>query len=389
MKFAIIGTGFSGAVLAHRLAQAFEDEIIVFDERGHLGGNSHTARDPETGIMEHRYGPHVFHTSNRRVWDFVNGLATFRPFINRVKAVTPRGVFSLPINLLTINQFFDKNLRPDEARDFIRAISDQTIAEPANFEEQALQGFGRDLYEAFFRGYTIKQWGVDPQEIPASVLRRLPLRFNYDDNYYHSLYQGIPEEGYTEIIGKLLASPRISVRLHARFTHADIADFDQVFYTGPLDALYGHAHGRLGYRTVYFENQRHAGDHQGNPIINYTAQEIPYTRTIEHKHFTPWEKHERTLVSVEYSKATGEGDIPGYPMCLAADQARLVQYQALARREANVAFLGRLATYRYLDMHAVIGEALEFADAWIARKRAGGPLPVLAGEPVPAPASAG
>ena len=204
MKILVIGAGFSGAVAARQLAESLPCQVEVWDERDHIAGNCHTERDTETGVMVHRYGPHIFNTDNERVWDYVRRFGDFRPFTNRVKAVTSRGVFTLPINLLTINQFFGKAFSPSEAERFTSALGDKTITEPANFEEQALKMLGRDLYEAFFEGYTVKQWGCHPRELPASILKRLPVRFNYDDNYYNRRFQGIPAEGYTEIIRRIL-----------------------------------------------------------------------------------------------------------------------------------------------------------------------------------------
>lgn len=377
MNIAIVGAGFSGAVIAHRLAHETDCRITVFDERDHVAGNCHTSRDIETGVMEHRYGPHIFHTSDKRVWDFVNTLATFRPYVNRVKAVTPRGLFTLPLNLLTINQFFGRTMSPAEAKTFVAGLGDASIEHPKNFEEQALRLMGRDLYENFFRGYTVKQWGCEPTELPASILQRLPIRFNYDDNYYNSTWQGIPEEGYTAMVEKLLSHDAISLRLGTRFHRADAAHYDHVFHTGPLDAYYDHAFGRLGYRTVHFERIVADGDYQGNAVINHTSPDTPFTRVAEHKHFTPWENHDKTLVFREYSRATAANDTPYYPMRRESDQAMLESYLALARKEPRTTFLGRLATYRYLDMHLVIGEALALADEWISARAQGRRAPIF------------
>lgn len=377
MKIAIVGSGFSGAVIAHKLAGSLDCKITVFDERAHVAGNCHTERDVSTGILEHRYGPHIFHTSNKKVWDFVNEFTRFHPFVNRVKAVTPRGLFSLPINLMTINQFFGKTLRPDEAKAFIESIGDKSITDPKSFEDQALRFVGREMYENFFLGYTIKQWGVHPRDLPASILQRLPIRFNYDDNYYNSIYQGLPEDGYTAIVERLLNHPSVSIKLNTKFERSAVDEFDHVFFTGPIDAFYGHVHGRLGYRTVYFERHEDKGDYLGNPVVNYTSQEVEYTRVAEHKHFTPWEKHDKTLVFFERSKFTEGSDIPYYPMRREPDKAMLAKYLDMARMETKVSFIGRLATYRYLDMHAVIGEALDFSEAWLLAKRGGTALPVL------------
>lgn len=372
----IVGAGFSGAVLARQLADQGHRSFVI-DAREHIAGNCHTARDVNSGVMEHVYGPHIFNTSNRKVWDYVNRFGHFRPFVNRVKASTSRGVFSLPINLHTINQFFGVRLGPKEAAEFIAVKGDQSIGDPQSFEEQALKFIGRELYEAFFYGYTKKQWGCEPRELPAAILKRLPVRFSYDDNYYNSTYQGIPEEGYTEVLRRILDHPAIKVKLGTCWHPAMAGEFAQVFYTGPIDAFFGHRHGRLGYRTVFWEKQTHTGDFQGNAVINYTETTEPFTRIHEHKHFAPWENHEKTTVFTEFSKETGAEDIPYYPKRLTADQAILGNYRTEAEATSGVSFLGRLATYRYMDMHHVIGEALDFADAFLAAHASGEKPPVF------------
>lgn len=359
--YLVVGAGFSGAVLARELAENGRCRVKVIDRRSHLAGNCHTERDVSSGVMVHCYGPHIFNTNNPRVWDYVNRFGCFRPFVNRVKAVHAKGVFSLPINLHTINQFFGKNLNPSQARAFIETLGDRSIAEPKNFEEQALRFIGRDLYEAFFYGYTFKQWGCEPRELPASILKRLPVRFNYDDNYYNALFQGIPESGYTAVIENILDHPAISVELGIAF-HAEMRrDFDQTVYTGPLDEFFGFEFGRLGYRTVTFEKIEAEGDYQGNAVLNYPGRDVAYTRVHEHKHFAPWEKHEKTVAFREFSKETEAADTPYYPKRLKDDLELLRRYRERASREKAVSFLGRLATYRYMDMEAVIGEALEFS----------------------------
>jgi UDP-galactopyranose mutase len=361
----VVGAGFSGAVIARELALTEKFNILVVDERFHLGGNCHTERDPETGVMVHRYGPHIFNTNRLDVWQYVQQFSSFSPYINRVKAVTDRGVFSLPINLLTINQFFGKAFSPVEARAFISSQGDSSISTPQNFEEQALKFLGKDLYETFFKGYTLKQWGCHPQHLPASILQRLPVRFNYDDNYYNMPYQGIPIDGYTRIVERILDLPNITVQLNARYDKSWNDAFDYIFYTGSLDAYYDYQLGRLGYRTIHFDQQVHEGDYQGNAVINYCSSEIPYTRTHEHKHFTPWEDHEKSVVLTEFSKETEPDDIPYYPKRLAPDKQLLSRYRHLAEEETKVSFAGRLATYRYMDMHHVIGEALDFSHQFL------------------------
>ena len=361
MRLGIAGAGFAGAVLAHELATRGDYAIEVFDERPHVAGNCHTSRDPGSGIMLHHYGPHIFNTSREDVWAYVNRLAAFGAYTNRVKAVTARGVFSLPINLLTINQFFGKAMNPTQAREFLAGLGDASIAEPKSFEEQALRFLGRELYENFFYGYTKKQWGVEPRELPAAILQRLPVRFNYDDNYYQQRYQGIPVEGYTAIIEKLLDHPRIAVHLGRRLDPRSRSGFDHLFWSGPLDAYFGHEHGRLQYRSLVFERVDASGDYQGNPVINYCEERIPWTRIAEHKHFAPWETHEATVCFREYSKLAEADDIPYYPLRLQNDKSMLRRYIEAAQQSEGVTFIGRLGTYRYLDMHVVIGESLDLA----------------------------
>jgi len=362
-SYLVVGAGFSGAVLARQLADQSDCRVLVIDSRSHLAGNCHTVRDEDSGVMEHVYGPHIFNTSNKVAWDYVNRFGVFHPFINRVKASTSRGIFSLPINLHTINQFFGVRLSPNQAASLISDKADKSIGEPANFEEQALKFIGRELYEAFFYGYTKKQWGCEPRELPASILKRLPVRFNYNDNYYNSTYQGIPEDGYTEIVRRILDHGSIEVRLSTPWEPSMRQEFAHVFFTGPIDAFFQHKHGRLGYRTVFWNKETHAGDFQGNAVINYTDASDAHTRIHEHKHFAPWEAHHKTTVFTEFSKETGAHDIPYYPKRLAHDKGLLVKYRTEAESLRGVSFLGRLATYRYMDMHHVISEALEFADA--------------------------
>ena len=364
-RYLIVGAGFSGCVLANHLVQLLPCAIDIWDERAHLGGNCHTSRDEKTNVMIHHYGPHIFNTDKKEIWDYVNRFSEFRPYVHRVKAKSGDAVFSLPINLHTINQFFKKNFNPEEARAFVDSLGDKTIESPANFEEQALKFIGRELYEAFFYGYTKKQWGVEPRELPASILQRIPVRFNYDDNYHNNLYTGIPAEGYTAVMEAMINHPKINLTLNKKFIPVEIlANYDHVFYTGPIDAFFNYQLGRLGYRTVTFEKKYAVGDFQGVTQMNYCEENIPYTRITEHKHFTPWEKHDETVYFTEYSKETEPDDVPYYPKRLAADKLLLQQYRQMAEGQTGVSFLGRLATYRYMDMHHVIGEAMNFSVAF-------------------------
>ncbi|MGH8538911.1 MAG: UDP-galactopyranose mutase [Stenotrophobium sp.] len=360
--FIIVGAGFSGAVIARELAEAGYS-IAIYDRRSHVAGNCHTERDPDTGVMVHVYGPHIFHTDHERVWAYINKYVRMMPYVNRVKAVSNGRVYSLPINLHTINQFFGKTLSPREAEAFLRNQADLSIAEPSNFEEQALRFVGADLYQAFLEGYTRKQWGISPAELPASILRRLPVRFNYDDNYYSHRYQGMPEQGYSSAVEKILDHPLISLHLETEMFAGCGNSEAHVIWSGPLDAWFGYARGRLGYRTLDFERLVGSGDFQGNAVINYCDADIPYTRVTEHKYFSPWETHEGTVVYHEFSRACEPDDEPYYPIRLINDRQRLSGYLALARQQTGVTFVGRLGTYRYLDMDVTIKEALETADA--------------------------
>jgi UDP-galactopyranose mutase len=363
--FLIVGAGFSGAVLARELATQTENMVIVIDQREHVGGNCHTFRDSDSEILIHEYGPHIFNTNSEKVWKYINRFGEIISYINRVKAQNKSGVFSLPINLHTINQLFCKTFSPIEAKGFIASLGNHQIQDPQNFEEQALKFLGEDLYRAFFYGYTKKQWGCEPTQLPASILKRLPVRFNYNDSYYDTRFQGIPRNGYTEIIANILSHPQIEVRLGTAFEKSMCYDFEHVFYTGCLDEFFDFQIGHLGYRTVFWNKGEDTGDYQGNAVINYTDLDVPFTRIHEHKHFAPWEEHHKTLYFTEFSKETGIGDIPYYPKRLAGDMEKIIAYRNLATQEKRVSFLGRLATYRYMNMDQVIDESLWFAEKFL------------------------
>jgi UDP-galactopyranose mutase len=360
-NYLCVGAGFSGAVIARELAEKGH-AVHVIDERPHLAGNCHTERDGQTGIQIHKYGPHIFHTDDQEVWDYINRFGEMMPYVNRVKATFRGKVYSLPINLHTINQFFGTCMSPTEARDFIDKLGDKSITDPQTFEEQALAFLGNDLYQAFFRGYTLKQWGMEPSELPASILKRLPVRFNYDDNYFNHRFQGMPKNGYSEIVKNILDHPNITLSLEKSFESINPSDYNHIFYSGPLDRYYGYRLGRLGYRTLEFREIRFKGDFQGTAVMNYSDPEVPYTRITEHKHFAPWESHEDSVCFEEHSSLAGDHDTPYYPIRLAKEKVLLEQYEALAAAETNVTFVGRLGTYRYLDMDVTIREALDVAN---------------------------
>lgn len=367
MKILIIGSGFTGAVIAERLALSDKiRKITVLDERNHIGGNSYTERDSQTGIMIHKYGPHIFNTSNLKIWNYINQFDEFYPYRHQVKASYKNSIYSLPINLHTINQFFNKSFSPNEAEAFIKTKS-LYFEDPKNFEEQALKYVGIDLYKAFFYGYTKKQWGCEPKEIPATVLKRLPLRFDYNDSYYTSRYVGIPINGYTFIIQKMLSNKKITTILDTKFTKAsDIQrNYDHIFYTGPIDFFFDYKFGRLGYRTVTFEEGRISGNYQGLSQMNYPDETVPFTRITEHKYFTPEEVFDQSIYFKEFSKETSENDIPYYPKRLSSDLEKLKLYQNEALKFKKITFIGRLAKYKYMDMHHVIEDAINSSTEFI------------------------
>ncbi len=372
----IVGAGFSGATLARTLADA-DFEVTVVDERPHVAGNCHTERDQATNIMSHVYGPHIFHTDDSEVWEYVNGFDAFMPFVNRVKATARGQVYSLPINLHTINQFYGKQLNPDEAIAFIRTVADTSITNPNTFEEQALRFVGADLYDAFFKGYTVKQWGRNPKDLPASILKRLPVRFSYDDNYYSHTHQGIPKSGYTAIVQNMLDHDKITINLGRCFQADEVRNYHHVFYSGPLDAFFDYKLGRLGYRSLRFERFEYEGDFQGCAVMNYCDPQVPFTRITEHKHFAPWEQHEQSVCYREYPHECAPDDVPYYPIRLVKEKNLLARYQSLARNIEGVTFVGRLGTYRYIDMDVTIREALDMAKEFIEREQERVPMPAI------------
>jgi UDP-galactopyranose mutase len=383
MRFCIVGAGFSGSVVARELA-GLGHSITVIDERDHVGGNCHTSRDARTGVMVHTYGPHIFHTDKREVWEYVSAFSEMMPFVHRVKAISKGQVYSLPINLLTINQFFRKTLSPQEAQDYIAGKARRDITAPASFEEQALSMIGEDLYHAFFRGYTLKQWGISPTMLPASILKRLPVRFNYDDGYFNHHYQGMPKDGYTPIFVRMLDHPGIEVRLRQRHEDMQLGDFDHTFFSGPLDRFFKYELGPLRYRTLDFERFYDNGDYQGTAVINYCDEDVPFTRITEHKHFAPWEAAagNGTVCYREFSRECGTSDTPYYPIRQLAEKRLLGDYIALARAAPKTSFIGRLGTYRYLDMDVCIAEALAAARQTLHAIQTGAPIPTFFIDPL-------
>ena len=377
----IVGAGLSGAVIGRELALAGH-RVEIVDARAHIAGNCHTQRDAETGVMVHVYGPHIFHTDDAEVWNYVNRFQTFMPYKNRVKTTSGEHVYSLPVNLHTINQFFGKTFRPDEARAFIDEKGDKSISEPQTFEEQALRFVGKELYDAFFKGYTEKQWGCSPKDLPASILKRLPVRFNYDDDYFFHKHQGMPETGYTDMVSRILEHPNITVCLSTWFHRTDAPASGHVFYSGSLDGYFDFELGRLAYRTLDFERFTYQGDYQGCAVMNYGDVLVPFTRITEHKHFSPWEQHAGSVCYREFSRQCDPQDIPYYPIRLVADRQLLSDYVTRAEETSGVTFVGRLGTYRYLDMDVTIREALDVARFYLARAPGDPDMPAFLHRPI-------
>jgi UDP-galactopyranose mutase len=360
----IAGSGLFGLTVAERCARDLGLRVLLVDRRDHIGGNAYSEVEPETGIEVHRYGAHLFHTSNERVWEYVNRFTAFTGYRHRVFSVFKGRVYPMPINLGTICTYFGRVMSPDEARALVAGQAGE-VTDPRNLEEKAISLVGRPLYEAFIRGYTAKQWQTDPRELPPEIITRLPVRYTFDDRYFADRYEGLPADGYTAWLERMADHPRIEVRLGTDFFDLGAAGEVPVVYTGPLDRYFGHSEGALGWRTLDFEREvLPTGDFQGTPLMNYADEDVPYTRIHEFRHFHPERDHpaDRTVIVREYSRFAGTGDEPYYPIDTAQDRAKLTRYRELARAERDVWFGGRLGTYRYLDMHMAIASALTMYD---------------------------
>ena len=364
-RFVVVGSGFFGAVMAERIATVMGEPVIVLERREHLGGNSFSETDPQTGIEYHRYGSHLFHTSSEEVWAYVNRFSRFTNYRHRVFTRHGGRTYTMPINLMTLNTFFGVDLRPDEAEAFIKAkAAAEPYPQPQNFEEKAISLIGRELYEAFVQGYTAKQWETDPKLLPAEVISRLPVRFNFNDFYFNDIYEGLPVDGYHAIFDRMFADPRITTVTGIDYfdVREQIRSDAVVVYTGPIDRYFDGRFGPLAWRTLDFELERPAvDDYQGASVVNYPERNVPFTRIHEFKHLHPERRPTpgRTLIMREYSRFAGLGDEPYYPVNTPADKRTYDQYAAAAAQEPNVIFGGRLGTYRYLDMHQAIGAALK------------------------------
>ncbi|MEU5690949.1 UDP-galactopyranose mutase [Actinosynnema sp. NPDC020468] len=372
----VVGSGFYGLTVAERAASQLGKKVLVVERREHIGGNAYSEAEPETGIEVHRYGAHLFHTSNKRVWDYVNQFTEFTGYQHRVFAMHGGVAYQFPMGLGLITQFLGKYLTPDEARAWIAEQSAEFDTKDAkNLEEKAISLIGRPLYEAFVRDYSEKQWQTDPKELPAAVISRLPVRYNFDNRYFNDTYEGLPLNGYTAWLEKMAEHPNVEVRLNTDFfdVKAEIPAGTPVVYTGPVDRYFDYAEGRLGWRTLDFEREvLPTGDFQGTPVMNYNDGDVRYTRIHEFRHFHPERTNyptDKTVIVREYSRSATDEDEPYYPINTAEDREKLERYRELAKKEAaenNVLFGGRLGTYKYLDMHMAIGSALTAFDNKIA-----------------------
>ena len=363
--FLIVGAGLYGAVFAREAAKRGKTSLVI-DRRPHIAGNVYT--ENAEGINVHKYGAHIFHTNNKEVWDYLQQFASFNRFTNSPVANYRGELYSLPFNMYTFNKMWGV-VTPEEAMEKIAEQRAEIKGEPQNLEEQAISLVGRDIYEKLVKGYTEKQWGRDCRELPAFIIKRLPVRFTFDNNYYNALYQGIPTGGYTKMVANILDDPRITVRTCTDFfEHRELAkQAEQTVYTGPIDAYFDYSLGYLQYRSVRFENETlNIPNFQGNAAVNYTDRETPWTRIIEHKWFEFGRDENgnelpKTVISKEFSSEWKPGDEPYYPVNDEKNSALYEKYRALAEKETKVIFGGRLGEYRYYDMDQVVEAALEKA----------------------------
>jgi UDP-galactopyranose mutase len=370
----VVGSGLYGLTVAQIAANDFGKRVLILEKREHLGGNAWSEIEPETGIEIHRYGAHLFHTSNRRVWDYVNQFTSFTGYQHRVRSVHNGGVYSMPINLGTMCQFFGRQLSPTEARELISSQARQgERAAPTNLEEKAIGLIGEPLYEAFIRGYTAKQWQTDPRELSPKIISRLPVRYTFEDRYFTDRYEGLPVDGYAAWLTRMVESPLIDVQLRTDYFELQrtIPDATPVVYTGPLDRFFDYEFGALGWRTLDFEQEvLPIGDFQGTAVMNYADEDVPWTRIHEFRHFHPERDYpaDKTVVVREFSRTATMADEPYYPIDAANDRDKLRRYRERAAAQPNVYFGGRLGTYQYLDMHMAIASAITFVENTLASR---------------------
>ncbi len=359
----VVGSGFYGLTTAEQAASDGA-RVVVLERRAHLGGNAWSEPESTTGIEVHTYGSHIFHTSNERVWQYVNRFSPFNDYRHHVWTVHRGQAYPMPIGLATMSQFFGRALTPAQARELVvEQAGELGGATPANLEEKAVSLIGRPLYEAFIRGYTAKQWQTDPRQLPERIITRLPVRFTYDTRYFTDTYEGIPVDGYGALLTRMAATPGVTVHCGVDFfdVRSAIAAGTPVVYTGPIDTYFGDRAGRLSWRTLDLTTEvLEVDDHQGTTVVNYADEDVPHTRVHEFQHYHPERPPVpgRTVVMTEVSRWAQPGDEPYYPVDTPEDRRRLQAYRELAKREPDVHFGGRLGSYQYLDMHMAIASAL-------------------------------
>jgi UDP-galactopyranose mutase len=365
----VVGSGLFGLTVAERCANDLGLRVLVMDRRPHVGGNAYSAPEPETGIEVHKYGAHLFHTSNERVWEYVNRFTAFTGYQHRVFTKYQGQVYAFPMNLALINQFFGRSYTPEQARALVAEQASEIETKDAqNLEEKAVSLIGRPLYEAFVKGYTAKQWQTDPKELSPDIITRLPVRYDFNNRYFNDKYEGLPVDGYTAWLERMVDNPRIEVRLETDFfdVRDDYVGKAPIVYTGPVDQYFDNSAGELSWRTVDLDlSVQPVGDFQGTSVMNYADEDVPYTRIHEFRHFHPerdWYPTDKTVIVHEYSRFAGPDDEPYYPINTPDDRAKLLKYRELAKAEPHVLFGGRLGTYKYLDMHMAIGSALSMYD---------------------------
>ena len=371
----VVGSGFFGLTIAEQAASELGKRVLVVEKREHIGGNAYSVKEPETGIEVHKYGAHLFHTSNDRVWEYVNRFAEFTDYQHRVFAMHDGTAYQFPMGLGLINQFFGKYYSPDEAKALIEEQREGLDpAAATNLEERGIALIGKPLYDAFVKHYTAKQWQTDPTDLPPEIISRLPVRYTFNNRYFNDKYEGLPVDGYAAWLEKMASHELIDVRLDTdwfdvRDTIRGESPDAPVVYTGPLDRYFDYAEGRLGWRTLDFEQEvLGTGDFQGTPVMNYNDADVPYTRIHEFRHFHPERAEypdDKTVIVKEYSRFAEDDDEVYYPINTPEDREMLKRYRELAAaesRENKVLFGGRLGTYQYLDMHMAIGAALSVFD---------------------------
>ncbi len=363
-EYVVVGAGFFGAVIAERIATVLDKPVLVLEKRDHIGGNCHSQLDSETKIEYHTYGTHIFHTSNEKVWDYISKFTEFNAYFHQVLTTYKDKVYQMPINLETINSFYNVNLRPYEVKEFLaKEIAKEPYPNPSNMEEKAISLMGRPLYEAFIKGYTKKQWQKDPKELPDSIIKRLPFRTNYNENYFFDKWQGIPLKGYTKLFENMLDHKNIQLKLNTDFFEVkeQLNDDALIIYSGPIDQYFDYKHGHLEWRTLKFEKEvKGVRDYQGTSVMNYAEEEVPYTRIHEPSHLHPEREpnEEKALIIKEFS-LKDDGSNPYYPINDERNSNLVLKYREEADKSENLIISGRLGDYKYYDMHHTINMALE------------------------------